>query len=344
MPLVNPVARSGKRCGTGHNPRTDCTIKIGMNLRKCFLRVPLLLLLGVAVSTYSPAQKSQSTAADANGVSVHMTITVEGKKGKAIPVLHPEDVMVYQGHDRDKVTELVSQRGAPQQLFILVDDALDSSIGNQLQDVRKFVSSLPPTTAVGIAYMRNSSVQVLQDPTTDHAAAAKAVRLTLGNVGAGSSPYLALQDLVKRWPDTGVRRETVMITDGLDRFYGGGLSNPYVDSAIQEAQKAGILVDAIYARGIGHFGHNMFRVNSGQMYLSQVTAETGGESYINGFDTPVSFAPFFQDLSARFDNQYRLAFLAKPGKKAGLQSIKLKTEVPDVELVHATRVYVPAGQ
>jgi hypothetical protein len=316
-----------------------------MNLLKFLLRLPLLLLLGVAViSTYLSAQQGQSTTTDVNGVPVHMTITVEPKKGKQVPALHAEDVMVYQGKDRDKVTELTSLRGAPQQLFILVDDALDSSIGNQLQDVRKYIGTLPPTTAVGIAYMRNSSAQVLQNPTTDHAAAAKAVRLTLGNVGAGSSPYLALADLVKRWPDTGVRREAVMISDGIDRFYGGGLSNPYVDSAIEEAQKAGILVDAIYARGIGHFGHNMFRVNFGQMYLSQVAAETGGESYINGFDTPVSFTPFLDDLRARFDNQFKLGFLAKPGKKPGLESVKLKTEVPDIELVHASRVWVPAAQ
>jgi hypothetical protein len=135
-----------------------------------------------------------------------------------------------------------------------------------------------------------------------------------------------------------------MISDGIDRFYGGGLSNPYVDSAIEDVQKAGIPVDAIYARGIGHFGHSMFRVNWGQMYLSQLAAETGGESYINGFGTPVSFTPFLDDLRARFDHQFKLGFLAKPPKKPGLQRVKLKTEVPDVELVHATRVYVPAGQ
>jgi hypothetical protein len=316
-----------------------------MNLLNCLLRLPLLLLLGAAVTTtYLPAQQGQSSTTDANGVPVHMTITAEPKKGKEVPALHAEDVQVYQGRNRDKVTELTSLRGAPQQLFIMVDDSLDSSIGNQLQDVRKWITSLPPTTAVGIAYMRDSYSQVLQNPTTDHALAAKAIRLTLGRVGAGSSPYLALADLVKRWPDTGVRREAIMISDGMDRFYGGGLSNPYVDTAIEEVQKAAILVDAIFARGIGHFGHNMFRVNSGQMYLSQVAAETGGESYIVGFDTPVSFTPFLQDLSARFGDQFKLGFLAKPGKKSGLESVKLKTEVPDVELVHATRVYVPVAK
>src|SRR5205807_2618783 len=156
-------------------------------LLKCLLPLPLLLLLGVAASTtYLPTHQSQSDTTDTNDVAVRMLVTAEAKKGKAVPTLHPEDVMVYQGHDRDKVTEWTSLQGAPQQLFFLVDDALDSSIGTQLQDVRKYITTLPPTTAVGIAYMRNSSAQVLQNPTTDHAQAVKAVRLTFGNVGAGS--------------------------------------------------------------------------------------------------------------------------------------------------------------
>jgi len=112
-----------------------------MNHLTFLLRLPLLLLLGVAVSTtYLPAQQGQSNTTDVNGVPVHMVVTAEGKKGKEPPALHAEDVMVYQGKDRDKVTEWTSLRGAPQQLFILVDDALDTSIGNQLQDVRKWIS------------------------------------------------------------------------------------------------------------------------------------------------------------------------------------------------------------
>jgi hypothetical protein len=41
--------------------------------------------------------------------------------------------------------------------------------------------------------------------------------------------------------------------------------------------------------------------------------------------------------------QYLLTFLAKPERKAGFQSFKLRTEVPNAELVTADRVYVPAG-
>src|SRR5437879_2505621 len=206
---------------------------------KILLRLPLPLLLVVAVTT-TIAQAQQAAPTAGTGVPAKMVVTVEAKKGKEIPVVHREDVMVYQGKDRDQVTDWTPLKGAPLQLFVLVDDALDTSVGNQLQDLRKFISSLAPTTAVGVAYMRNSGAQVLQNPTTDHALAAKAVRLPMGGAGAGSSPYLAVGELIKRWPDSGVRREVVMFSDGIDRFYGGGLSNPYVVTAVGEAKKAGI--------------------------------------------------------------------------------------------------------
>jgi hypothetical protein len=47
-------------------------------------------------------------------------------------------------------------------------------------------------------------------------------------------------------------------------------------------------------------------------------------------------------LTRRLNHQYLLTFLAKPEKKPGLQSVKLWTEVQNVELVAADKVYVPA--
>jgi hypothetical protein len=94
---------------------------------------------------------------------------------------------------------------------------------------------------------------------------------------------------------------------------------------------------------VGHFGHSFWRINWGQNYLSQIADETGGEAYFLGDETPVSFAPYLDDLTHRLAHQYLLAFLPKPEKKAGLQRVKLRTEVPNAELVAADNVYVPAG-
>ena len=290
---------------------------------------------------------SSARAQDApsTGVLVHVVVTVEPRHGSNVPVINREDVMVYQGHDRAKVTDWIALQGehAGLQLFILIDDTASTSLGSQLEDIRQFIHAQPSTTAIGVAYMRNGTAEILQNPTNDHTQAAKALRLPLGDPGASTSPYFSLVDLIKRWPEVPVRREILMLSDGIDRFGDSGPSNPYVDSAIEEAQRAGIMIYSIYTPGVGHFGHSFWRMNWGQNYLSQISDEAGGESYYLGFGAPVSFAPYLDDLSHRLTRQYLLTFLTKPERKAGFQQVKLRTEVPNAELVAADRVYVPAG-
>jgi hypothetical protein len=295
--------------------------------------------LAVGLSSVA-AQEASST-----GAPVHMVVTVEPRHGSNVPVINREDVMVYQGRDRAKVTDWLALQGehAGLQLFILIDDSANTSLGSQLEDIRQFITAQPATTAIGVAYMRNGIADVLQNPTNDHAQAAKALRLPFGDPGASASPYFSVSDLIKRWPEIPVRREILMVSDGIDRYWGSGPSDPYVDSTIDDAQRAGVIIFSIYMPGGGHFGHSFWRINWGQNYLSQISDETGGESYYLGFGAPVSFAPYLDDLTHRLTRQYLLTFLAKPEKKAGFQQVKLRTEVPNAELVAADRVYVPAG-
>ena len=58
----------------------------------------------------------------------------------------------------------------------------------------------PPTTYIAVAYARTGTAMVARIH-QDHALAAKALRLPLGSGGASTSPYLALQDWMKRWPE-----------------------------------------------------------------------------------------------------------------------------------------------
>src|SRR5690348_3109152 len=112
-----------------------------------------------------------SCFAVSQGAPIHIVVTALGPHGGDVPVLNREDVMVYEGHDRDTVTDWVPAQGehAALELFLLIDDASSTSLGSQLDDLRQFVSSQPPSTAVGIAYMQNGTAQVLQNPTNDHA-------------------------------------------------------------------------------------------------------------------------------------------------------------------------------
>jgi len=98
----------------------------------------------------------------------------------------------------------------------MIDDTCDGAgIGTHLNDLREFINAQPPATSVAVAYMSNATVQFAQNFTTDHAQTAKALRLPRGNLSSMDSPYLSLISLVKGWPQQKVRREVLMITDGI---------------------------------------------------------------------------------------------------------------------------------
>ena len=299
------------------------------------------LFIVVAATTFVVGQQPPAT-----GTPVHMVVTAEARHGNDVPVIQREDVMVYQGRDRVKTADWLPLQGehAALELFILLDDASGTSLGSQLEDIRRFISAQPATTRIGIGYMRNGTVDMVQNLTEDHTAAAKSLRLPIGVAGVNASPYFSVTDLIKRWPEAPVRREILLISDGIDRYGPGGASDPYVDQAVEQAQRAGIVIFSIYTPGEGHFGHTFWRINWGQNYLSQLSDQTGGESFYLGLQAPVSFTPYLDDLSRRLLRQYLLTFLAKPVKKAGMQGVKLRTEVSNVELVGADQVYVPASE
>jgi len=308
-------------------------------------RFTLYAALAIVLSVATIALVAQETPSS-TGVPVRMLVTVEAPHGSNPPVINREDVIVHQGHDRAKVVDWVPAQAdhADLELFLLIDDSSSSSLGTQLEDIRQFIHAQPATARIGLAYMQNGTAVIVQNLTSDHAQAAKALRLPLGIAGANASPYFSLGDLIKRWPESTARREVLMISNGIDLLWESNASDPYVESVIEQAQRAGIVVFTIYTPGLGHVGHSFWRALWGQSNLSQVADETGGESYYIAFrGDPVAFAPYLENVAQRLTRQYWLTFLAKPQKKAGMQPVKLKTEVPNAELVSADKVYVPAA-
>jgi len=308
------------------------------------------------ILTSPPAQPRTPIATT---VPVQMIVTVGAYHGTDVPAVSREDVMVYQGRERDEVKDWIPLQGdrARLELFVLLDDASRAEFGAQLEDLRKFIEAQAPTTAVGLGYMRNGVVDIAERFTTDHAKVANLARLPLAEAGASANPYLSIVDVIKRWPtdstvhqpvmnrwpDIPVRHEILVISDGIDRAGHTGIANPYVDQAIVEAQRAGVIIYTIYARGVGLYGRSIWRINWGQNYLSQVAEETGGESFYLGSETEVSFTPYLDEINRRLSHQFLLAFFARAEKTGGLQRIKLKTEVPNAELVAAEKVYVAAA-
>ena len=202
------------------------------------------------------------------------------------------------------------------QIALMIDDGLRESIGRQLSDIKDWIKGLPAGTGILVGYMQNGRVINKGGFLTDHEAAAAQVRLPLGAAGVSGSPYFSLSDFVKHWPGASepqapgqmggrqpvgqpVARFVLMVTNGVD-LYNGSVSplnqySPYVQKAIDDAQRSGAPVYSIYYtdRGIGG-GAASF---SGQSYLSELAQRTGGTAYFQGTFNPVSFAPFFK----RFD-------------------------------------------
>jgi len=115
-----------------------------------------------------------------------------------------------------------------------------------------------------------------------------------------------------------------------------------VDSAGILAQRNAKIIHTVFARGVGRLGRNFWQITNGQNGMARLSEQTGGESYFLGTSNPVSFQPYLEDLQKTLDNQYLLEFHAVPGKKAGLQPLKLNTEVAGVELSTADNVWVEA--
>jgi hypothetical protein len=286
--------------------------------------------------------------ADAGTVPVRMTVTATVVGKREMPDLTRQDIMVKRGKDRLKVTNWIKATGndAALALCILIDDASSTNLGSQLDDVRAFINAQPPTTSIAVGYMSNASVNIVQEFTSDHALATKALRLPLGSTGAYGSPYLSLMDLMKRWKSNVARRAVLMVTDGIERSggFGGGMGlPPNASSASDVTQRYGAQVYTIYYPGVGRAGRSFYTANNAQNALSQLSDQSGAESFFLGLGTPVSIKPYLDNMQKLLDNQYIVEFLAKPGKKAGLQSVKISTEVPGVELEAADNVWVPAA-
>ena len=183
----------------------------------------VLLFVAVGLSTLcQPNAHSQQKPASST-VQVHVVITDEAvREDNELPPLQLEDVKVKQGKNSLKVTQLIPAKGenAALQLMILIDDTLNPSVGNSLTDIKEFINAQPPSTLIAVGYMANAGVNVVQTFTADHDLAVKAVRLPRGSLSTMDSPYLSLISLVKGWPPQNVRREVLMVSDGIDRLRG----------------------------------------------------------------------------------------------------------------------------
>jgi hypothetical protein len=268
---------------------------------------------------------------------------------KATTTLTEKDINVKVDNRPTDLLKLTPVPASGAQIAILIDDGLRTSLGRELESIRSFVQGLPSGTEVFIGYMQNGRIISAHgaDPgfTTDHAAAAAAIRMAEGMPGASASPYFCLSDFVKNWPGVSEMqpqpsqqasrkaRFVLMITNGVDPYNGStsimNQDSPYVQAATTDAQRAGVPVYSIYFSDAG-FGRRRGGSFSGQSYLAQVAEGTGGIAFYQGMGNPVSLAPFLKDFQAAVAETYVATFPAPASKN--LARVKFSTTLPKTKV------------
>jgi hypothetical protein len=311
-------------------------------MRAKTLSAAVLIVAVTLLSGWSSRARNQAASSTAPITTV---VTVLGHDFSAPPAIAKEDVAVYSGKNRQDVTSWVPAQGGDSglQLAILIDDDdSPTAIGQHFNEIKDFITSQPGTTQVGLFYATAGTARPAAEFNADHEAVAQKLRMTLGPA-AGSSPsvYLSLEDLVSHWPANGMRHEVLMIASGIDRL-SPGIDSPYVASAIKRVQTSGVVVHSIYTGG-PRLANSQFRMDVAWQNLDQLTSGTGGQAFVQGFETPVDFVPIFRQLDAVLKNQYLLTFATPRSEKRNgeMREIQVRTEQRNVKLYHASEVFVP---
>lgn len=271
-------------------------------------------------------------------------VTVFAKHSEVAPAVSQQDVSVKVNGKDASLTGWAPFKGADDalELVVLIDSGA-RNLGRQLEEITQFVQGLGPHTRIAVGYMENGRAAMAGPLSADRKQAINELHLP---AGPSSNPYFSLSDLAQHWPsqERKSRREVVLLTDGVDpnnqRF---DPDDPYVQSAINDSVRAGLVVYTIYWRSRPEGADNS---NGGESLMNELTEATGGYNYWMGTGNPVSFQPYFEDLMRRFANQYALNFTSRLDRKPEIETLKLKVEGLGLQVTVPQQVFVnrPAAE
>jgi len=194
------------------------------------------LWLAFALSFSIWAQSKSPT-----GIPARMIVTMGHYYTHEPPVLTTNDLTVTETYEPLTITSLTPLRGdrAGLEMLLLVDNCSTCEPGSKFTELQKFIGSQPSTTSVGVAYIQDGRLQIVENPTQDRERAVKALSPPAGS--KPSDPFGALAELIKGWSPNSSRHVVQMISTGMDPGAAGAqaLRSPSAEAAIEAAQRAG---------------------------------------------------------------------------------------------------------
>jgi VWFA-related protein len=309
-----------------------------------FSKVTIVFFLTLISACFCFAQNNRvNTQQEQTVRTVSIPISIftkqELKERRAEEFVLADTITVREDGDEQVILSIRSVSETPLSLAVLIQDDLSSSFNLQLQDIAKFIRTLPQGSRVMVAYMRGGSLQIRQKFTEDLEKAAKSLRIVVGsNSAAPRSPYDSVSDALKRFDALpNGRRAILLVSDGLDTSNGSGnfltLSSLDLDQAIIKAQRKGVAVYSFYNEASLTESGNRNLISNGQNLLNKLSDETGGRAFYQGSITPISFEPFFKDLRLTLNRQFVLTYLSTHLRK-GYHKVKVTSTNPEIKIEH----------
>lgn len=213
---------------------------------------------------------------------------------------------------KDKDSKEQGRVVTPINLAILIQDDLVSQVGNELNETRDFIRSLPAGSQVMVGYITTGTLQVRQPFTTDLDKAAGSLRIVASTESASAfNPYVEVIEALRKFQTGKGKNVLLLISDGLDvsRGFDSGAAGNTLDlrRAIDHARDRDVAIYTFYAPSVGLTSRSRLAVSYGQSSLNRLANETGGKAFFQG-SSFVSFSPYFRQLRAALNEQYAKAF------------------------------------
>jgi VWFA-related protein len=298
----------------------------------------VLIASAVDSAAQSPAESvSKKTVSGAKPMTIPIGIRVRGSKPE--PELQLVDLTVSEDGELQTILSIRAMgTSSPITLAVLVQDDVVPSIGNEIKSLADFIRRLPRGSRVLVGYIKTGTLEIRQKFTTDLEKAAKSLRTPLSQASAAPfNPYVEVIEGINRFESQpSGRRAMLLVSDGLDISRGAEPSSASqsvdLQRAINRAQKRSVAVYSFYTPTVGN-PNSQFLNGIAQGSLQKLSEETGGRAFFQGTGAPVSFDPFFRELSSSLDRQIALTYLSTHPAK-GFHRLQIRSSDPGVEVEH----------
>jgi hypothetical protein len=237
------------------------------------------------------------------------------------------------------------------QLMVVLDSMQMLGAKGQFEDLENFLHSLPANVVIGVGWMLQGNVKVVQPFTADRELVYKAFIPQTREQAANpkndnGNPYSCLKQLAYHWPDADPAklRAALIFNDGIARSngqsQGGDQLNPDVTNASLAMQRNGVIPFPFYWLDpvVPDPNRNEGGSLEGQQNFSQLVTDSGGTALSDGMFAPGSLTPLLNKLYATLASS-AVVTVAAPYPAGKTERLDIKSSRDDIAIFGPDTVF-----